>query len=266
MTLADVQSLFWRSMRFDPAPPEVDSAFLSRGTLGGRERMAIYRNMYWFRQVDALWDTFSVLASVMGERDFTQMACRYITAYPSEKPALEWLGRHMVAHLNAEKAAPIGLEVAALEWAHLEAIVASNPKTHAQLSDIQAETFATATLRFDPSLRHVEADPRVLTLWDRYAFSTRREVDPLAANELGLATRKAGFAVWRPMHASKHLQLEPDESQALLLALGGAPMEQVCSSFLRETEDQEANAASTQRAFSVIRGWFERHWIEEVVP
>jgi hypothetical protein len=264
VSLAEVQKLFWRSVRFDPAPPEVDVAFLSHGTLSGRERMAIYRNMYWYRQVDALWDTFGVLASLMGERDFTQMVCRYITSHPSEKPALEWLGRNMEGYLRSEGAEALQVDVAAFEWAHLEAIVAPNPVRRAALSDIQAERFAEARLVFDPSARLVHVDPVVLELWDRYAFSTRREIEPLAKSEYGAESERAPFVVWRPGHASRHLQLTQVEANALQLALSGANMEAVCASFLPESAEDEHAAQATQVAFAAIRGWFEMSWIGEV--
>ena len=67
MDLHALSALFWRAVRFDPPPPEVATAIASTSTWGAHERVALYRRMYWYRQIEALRDSFPALVHVLGD-------------------------------------------------------------------------------------------------------------------------------------------------------------------------------------------------------
>lgn len=270
---ATLQKLFWRSVRYDPAPPEVDREFLSRGNLSGRDRMAVYRNMYWFRQVEALFDGFPRLARALGTEHFTKLVTRYISAYPSEHFALEYLGRRLPHKILEEIEAgiqpltatgrpilkPEHAALARLEWAHLIAFLAEN---HDPLdtSAIDPTRFAGSRLGWAPCLQVVRIPQLALDAWDqlREEGSVLPPESPLALDSdvapSATQSRLCDVAIWRKDLFSHHVRLPADEARALKGARTGESLASVCEGF-QDADDPVA------RAFEVLRGWFSRGWI-----
>ncbi|MCB9587821.1 MAG: DUF692 family protein [Polyangiaceae bacterium] len=270
---ATLQQLFWRSVRYDPAPPEVDQEFLDRGAMSGRDRMAVYRNMYWFRQVDALFDSFPRLARALGTEHFTKLITRYISAYPSEHFALEYLGRCLPQKILEEISASseprtengrsilkaAHADLASLEWAHLFAFLAADHEA-LDTSAIDPTRFGDSRLAWAPCLQVVEVTQLALDAWDQLkedgsklpsesALAFDSEVVP---SEREQCIRKV--AIWRKNLFSHHVTLEADEARALESARAGASLAAVCDGF-QDAEDPVG------RAFGVLRGWFSRGWI-----
>ena len=249
MKLAELETLFWRSVRFDPAPPEVDDAFVSHGALSGRDRMAIYRSMYWFRLVDVLIDSFPRTVSGMGIPAFTRMASKYIQKHPSENPAIERVGFRLAEFMESfSDESRLLADVARLEWLHLDAFISPNPKGLAAITDIRPELFAVQRLELAPSLRLTELAGGALERW-----AELEQDHPALAKSLDFS-RRVPVAVWRGGFVAQHLSLEGDEARALELALAGAPLAEVCAAFADAPDP-------AQRAFSVLREWFARQWV-----
>jgi hypothetical protein len=90
------------------------------------ERLEIYNRQYWFRLKDCFYDDYPGLRAVLGDRRFERMAAAYLEGHPSECFTLRNLGRRLPAFLENEPRwiAPnreLALEMARLEWAHIEA-------------------------------------------------------------------------------------------------------------------------------------------------
>lgn len=243
MVLAELQHLFWRSVRYDPAPPELEDAFEPGPALGARERMAIYRRMYWVRQVDALQESFPRLAAALGEEVFVKTACAYLAAHPSEHPALERLGRHLPEMLRKRgDVERVHAELADIEWRAVLALLAPDPPRVATSSDVREATFAHARLRFAPSLQACRVSAAALALF---------EGTPAAR-----ADARVTVAMARPRFAVEHRALAEDEAGALEAALAGATLAATCE-VLAE--------GGVPRAHGVLRGWLDNGWIVEVV-
>jgi hypothetical protein len=248
MSLRELQHLFWRAVRFDPAPEAVDRAFLSRGPLSARERMAIYRDMYWFRQVDALFAEFPRLANALGAERFTRLVSGYIAAHPSEHPCLEALGRKLDAFLRDhedESLRPLA-DLAALEWARTRAFLVPDPPRIARLAEVDPAAFATCVLRFVPSVDVVTIDRAALDAWEAGsappALSTAAHTDVLVFRK--------GFFVY-------HVALDADEAEALRRARAGEPLAVVCDAFA-------AHDDPVPRAFAVFGSWFARELVASI--
>jgi hypothetical protein len=292
VNLAEVQELFWKAMRNDPMPPEIEAEFVGDARLSSRERMKIYQRMYWYRQVDVLWEIFPILSSIMGEREFTQMACRYIAVHPSTHFALERLGGSMAEFLaNNEGAHSVFVDVAKLEWAHLLAIVAPNPTELAQVSDIDPSRFAEMRLVFAPAVQVLRLDARAFAFWDRFNDAPRREQEPIAewptppvhtapslcgngrppteSRSQDVVERVA--CVYRPRHASQYQVYEGSAADALERAAKGRTMAEACEPFLASLGDANANDGaevdvSTQvaAAFALFHKWFSLGLVERL--
>jgi hypothetical protein len=121
--------------------------------LSSFERLEIYNRQYWFRVLDALAEDFPGLRAVVGPAAFDRIARAYLTQHPSRSFSLCVLGSRLPAFLQAHpqlwrKAGSLALEMAKLEWAHIQAFEA------AEYPPLGAETEVNATtvLRLQPYL------------------------------------------------------------------------------------------------------------------
>lgn len=243
MKLNDTQHLFWRAVRFDPAPPEVDEAFVDHEDLSGRDRMAIYREMYWARQVSALQVSFERLLDVLGLEAFNKLASRYIRRHPSEHGALERLGRHMGAFLQEEGHPAWLVDLGRLEWERIDALLSEDDPGLAALSDIDPARFAE-------QIPHLSRSLRVVRL---HVGALRR----FAGEPLPDEDREVPVAIWRRGHGVKHKSLSPEEAEACALAARGRSLGEICTAFSHHPDPVQA-------AFAVLLPWFERQWISSL--
>jgi hypothetical protein len=247
MSLAEMQRVFWRAVRFDPAPPQVDDVFVSRGRLSARDRLALYRRMYWFRQVDALYETFPILADRLGEQAFSKLASAFIAVSPSEHHALEHLGERLPAFMRGRgneliaADAAVWADLAELEWAQCAALLAPDPEAVATLADLPLDRFAFVRLEFVPSLVVCSVTPAALAIL--------RQLDR-AQSELPAeqGSEPQTTLVWRPHFHARDRALAADEAEALSRARLGATLDEVCLAFA-DTK------SPTERAALVITRW-----------
>lgn len=248
MKLHELQGLFWRAVRHDPMPPEIEQHFLDQGGLPARERMKIYQDAYWYRQVDALFDCFPKLAEALGPEVFTRTVCRYLTEHPSVHPVLELLGRDLGAFLLRQDDPALArlADLARLEHARLLALLAPRPRALATAADIDPDTFAVCRVEPSPALVALSLRRDALLRWTH-------PTDP--ADEPSLTP----VVAWRKGHGTRHQALDPDEGVAFDLALRGASMAEIFDAF-------EAHPTPEQRAFQVLQAWLQRHWITAFLP
>ena len=188
--LADVQQLFWRSVRVQVPPPEVDAAFASRGRLSARDRLAIYRTAHWVRLVEALRELFPSVVEALGDGPFARLGSHYLTAHPPSHPYLEGIGERFPTFVASRE--PALEERAALDWARTCVFIAP---------DVATVTAASV-------------DPAAL---------------PAAVLRVGPHVRVCGqHAVWRQGFAVHEERLEPGEATALSAARAPLPFTEWC--------------------------------------
>jgi len=249
--LAELELYFARAATSGTGPlPDLDRVFSGSERLSARDRLGIYNRGYFYRLLAALASVFVHTKRLLGDRDFERLGLAYLARNPSEHPAVERVGRAFSAHLRGESAQATIVDLAALEWARLCALVAPNPASVASVHTIQPSQFPQARLHFVPSLRWLELDPRALS-----AFAGEQP-DSSATAPLRPACR---VAIWRSQHAVLHQALDESEWQAFSRAASGATLSQVCSVF-----DRGSAAEDEQRAFQVLSSWFARKWLERV--
>jgi len=250
--LAQLQSLFTRAMRDQASREELCDAFVTRGSLRGDQRAMIYRNMYWFRLVDALWADLPHIRAILGDEAFTAVITDYLRACPSTHHTLEQLAARFAGYLRTRSEGPnVGDEplsalagVAELEWSHSAAFLARVPARHVRLSDIDGAAFPELRVTLSPSLRTVHVERGVLAVWNepsRESFLARDKAPAI------IATWRQGFEVF-------HDELSQVEAEALAVAVGGGRMAEVCEPF----SHVDTTGALTARTLSA---WFARHWI-----
>jgi hypothetical protein len=123
-SLAQVEALFWHTARGRLDRAAVEREFRSAGALDAVQRMALYRDMYFARQLQALRATFPLLERELGEARFLELAHAYLIAHPSAAPAIEWVGERLPQYLRAQREEPRRVELAELEWLACRALLA----------------------------------------------------------------------------------------------------------------------------------------------
>lgn len=246
--LRDVQQALWRAVRYDPAPADTLAHFVGDARLDAAGRLAIYRSMYWYRQVDALAGVFALLREALGAERFTKLVCQYIRKYPSVRPELEHLG-HALPDFVAEHA-PQWASLARLEWTRNLALLAPDAMAVCKPEQARPETFAAARIGFAPSLHVIDVDQAALR-----AFDATQEPADKGAEEHSRDVQ--AVAVWRQGFGVRHLPLAAAEARALRRAQSGECVGDVLSVF--STDD-----AGVATAFNMMWRWFARQWIERI--
>jgi hypothetical protein len=114
----------WRDGR---AMKKVASSFIKpNDRLTSFERLEIYNRQYWYRIKDCFLDDYPGLQAILGEDRFELMALAYLKECPSESFTLRNLGSRLLKFLEANPrwTRPLqkpALDMARLEWAHIEA-------------------------------------------------------------------------------------------------------------------------------------------------
>lgn len=243
MTLESLQHSFWQVMRQPFLPADrLDPRFRGDARLPARDRMSIYRGAYWTRQLEALRDEFRRVAAAIGEVDFSRLMKEYLDAHPSRDPRIEMIGSALPGFLRAHQSAERRClaDLAAFEWAEVEALLAADPPEVTIGFDVPSAVFPTCTFEMVPALRVL-------------AFVTNPLTEP------GGAPSPTAFAIWRRGFFVQDRRLEPDEHQAATAALAGAPVAEVCDSF-------SLAADSAGRASEVIRSWLSGGWVSRIIP
>ena len=235
--LVDLERLFWRAVRHDPPPKEVDVAFASTAKLPARDRVAIYRRGYWYRQVDALFDSFPVLARVLGAERLTKLACRYVSANPSSEPMLERLGARLAEFMRAHDEDPVHADIAELEWAQTRSLLAADPRRTLSIADLDLSAFPTTRLVLAPSV--------VLC---RVRLAAFEAVTRATSASISSTDEVATILLWRPKFAVHERILARDEAAALACVAEGRPLAEVVVVFA-------GGPAPVRRAATCVMRW-----------
>src|SRR5580700_2488381 len=132
MTLLDVQQRMAHAILqpltgSDRIAPKTDAGFIKpNDRLSSAERLEIYSRSYWFRVLDSLYDDFPGLRALLGQRAFHRLSRAYLADCPSRSFTLRNLGSRLEDWLQrnpqyAGSRHELSLDMARLEWAHIEA-------------------------------------------------------------------------------------------------------------------------------------------------
>jgi hypothetical protein len=125
-----------------------------------------------------------VLLRLAGRDWFRQTGTAYLTLHPSRSGNLHHVGERFASFLEAtlgDGAYAYFVDVARLEWAYQEVLVAGNGSALdlAALSDVPAERHADLVFEFHPAARLVASTFPLLAIWrltSRTRVPTRRSI------------------------------------------------------------------------------------------
>src|ERR1700722_9180575 len=222
----------------------VTAAIVDAPPLPAADRLAIYRNAYQVRLIDALHATYPVLHGLLGDEAWVEMGQAYVAAHPSVFRSIRWYGRELPDYLAVStpySEAPILAEVALLEWTLAEVFDANDAPALARtaLSAVEPSAWGSLTLELHPSLRRLALSWNTAAVWKAMS---QDETPPRPE----MAPAPIRWLLWRQNLQNYFRSMGAVESTALESALRGRNFALLCEdlSVLLPQEEIPAAAAS----------------------
>lgn len=227
----------------DAVPP----GFVSDGPVfSSAARLAVYRDAYRLRLVEALGEDFPLLRALLGEAAFERLTWRYLAACPSRSHTLRDLGRGLPGSLARR---PALRATAAFEWALLDAFDGPDAPTltAAELAAVPPQRFARLRFAFAPGVQVLRLGWNVPSAWS--AWQSDGEATPPAR-----LPAPVDCLVWRREERVYFRSLPTDESAALAALRRGRRFAAICAALARASGDVERTPA---RAAQLLGAWIE---------
>jgi len=221
-------------------------------------RLAIYGDGYRLRLIEALQNTYPVLAELLGETDFSALAGQYVAGHESTFASIRFYGEQLAEFLAADAEygrAPVLAELARWEWAMAAVFDAADaePIGVGALVAIAPEDWSELSFEWIPAAQVVELEWNVPALWK----SVTEEGDRPGP---ALAERQAPWLLWRRDLQIYFRQLAGDEAATLAAARAGSSFGELCELLCQHLDEERASL----RAATLLRGWVESGLITQV--
>ncbi len=210
--------------------------------LRAADRLAIYRNAYQVRLIDALNDTYPVLHGLLGDEMWVTLGETYVAAYPSRYRSIRWYGGELADFLRRNAPfsdEPILAEIASLEWTLADVFDARDAQalTRAELSAIEPQQWSALRFEFHPSLRRLELCWNTAAVWKAMS---QDETPPRPER----ADAPAPWVLWRQKLQNYFRSMTAAESAALDAALRGSSFGEICEDLAAVLPEDEIPAAA----------------------
>jgi len=220
----------------------VTAAIVDAPPLAAADRLAIYRNAYQVRLIDALHDTYPVLHGLLGDEAWLNLGEAYVAGHPSVFRSIRWYGRDLnvfMAGCPPYDEAPILSEVALLEWTLSEVFDAKDADAldRTALAAVDPAQWSTLTFAFHPSLRRLTFSWNTAAVWKAMS---RDETPPRP--ELGEAP--VAWLLWRQNLQNYFRSMTDVEAAALDAALRGRNFGEICEDLSAWLPPDEIPAAA----------------------
>lgn len=204
----------------------IREAIVDAPPLPVEQRLAIYRNGYQVRLIEALDETYPAIHQLLGDETFSALGEMYIAAHPSTYRSIRWYGGELGNYLALTEpfaAQPVLSEIACFEWTLAEVFDAPDAPTIArsELSEIAADSWAGLVFRFHPSLRRLPLEWNAPAVWR--AISNHTEPPPPERAQVPVQ-----WLLWRQDFKNYFRSTDAIELAALDAALRGAPFAEIC--------------------------------------
>ena len=231
--------------------PEIEKHVVGTQRVPVATRLGIYSDGYSARLTEALGTNFPVLAQLLGEADFGELAAAYIRSHDSTYASIRYYGGLLAEFLAKDptySAIPILAELAQWEWAMTEAFDAADAPTldPSAIAGVTPEEWADLRFDWHPSIRRLPLSWNVPQIWNAITNETEQP-------EPSLAAEAGQWLLWRRGLEIFFRSLAPAEAAALDAARGGSSFGELCE-LLRASSDEAAAAA---QAAGLLREWLQ---------
>jgi hypothetical protein len=247
--------------------------------LSSWERLEIYNRSYWSRVLDAFGEDFPGVRALLGARQFERLRRSYLADCPSESFTMRNLGKKLAAWMEQNPSLAggnqeIALEMAKLEWAHIESFDAAE---YERLSPTDIAALAPDSgLRLQPHLRLMVVEHEVDRLLLEVRESAKRHGGvPRTLTRKGIARAKSAgssgalsanpsanplyLAIHRFELVVHYKRLDAEMFRLVSALAKGLPMGDAIESAYSESrltqEESQQHIQSSFALFSAL-GWF----------
>jgi hypothetical protein len=252
-SLRDLQSAFASAVRSGDGTGV--APFVVANGLAPERRVAIYANNVRENFLGTLEAGFPVLLRLAGRDWFRQTGSAYLRRHPSRSGDLHCVGERFAAFLESELAdGPYAYfaDVARLEWAYQEALVAAEPGALdlAALADVPPERHADLVLEASPAARLVGSMWPLLAIWR----ANQPEADPETRVRLDAGASRV-LVIRREQHVELR-ELPAGEFAFLDAVMRGASVPEAADAALAAESDFDLIAALPRLArLGVLTGF-----------
>lgn len=220
----------------------VTAAIVNAPPLAAVDRLAIYRNAYQVRLIDALHETYPVLHGLLGDEAWVELGEAYVAANPSRFRSIRWYGRELADYLTQNEpydGAPILAEMARLEWTLAEVFDAGDAQAieRGALAAVEPSAWGLLRFEFHPSLRRLPLRWNTAAVWK--AMSADETPPPPEA-----AAEPVAWLLWRQNLQNYFRSMSAVESVALDAALRGCNFGEICENLSALLAQDEIPAAA----------------------
>lgn len=204
----------------------MQGAIVDAPPLSAADRLAIYRNAYRVRLIEALNTTYPVLHKILGDEDFFTLGESFVDANPSKFRSIRWYGRELADFLATQPPysdQPILAEIALFDWTLSEVFDAPDamPIVRAVLQSIDPSTWGQLTFALHPSLRRLQLAWNTVVVWQ----STNRDESP---PDPEISQQPVQWLLWRQNLSNYYRSMDTIEAAALDAAIDGKNFGDIC--------------------------------------
>lgn len=222
-------------------------------------RLAIYKNAYYSRLVEALSANYPILQIFLGYEEFEKLASSYIKTYPSFYRSIRWFGDQLEnfisQHPDYQQFAFLS-ELAKIEWTMtLVFDAADSPVVVSEMMmHIPPEEWETMRFRAHPSAHLVSLSWNVIPIWLALSHN-EKPPEPVLSED------PVCWMFWRQDLVNQFCSLSSDEAYAINAMLQGSTFGEICEGLCQWVDVQ--NAAMCAASF--LKGWIASGLISEII-
>ena len=236
-----------RDLSTDPeVVPNAERLVHPTAHFSSSRHLEIYREQFWLRHTESLLEDFPGVAGIAGQEQWERLVEEYLLAHPPQSFSLRDLGGKLpefVENARFLSERELVLDMARLEWAHVELFDAPNPARldAAALAGLDERELALSRLLVSPVLRLLRVSYPVTELRNQLLRGGDAQI-PLPERAL--------LAIYRQELSIVHHRLRPAPFALLEALTAGSSLGEAC---------EVACAVSADAAHEVERevaSWF----------
>lgn len=227
-----------------------------KGTI--HERLAVYSNAYDWRLIDALYQEYGLLAKLLGDEAFTELAEAFIDTYPSQFYSIAMFSEPLaqfLAEYTPYSEQPHLSEIVQLIKALITSLEAADANflNFATLANVAEQNWPSLCFKFHPSVQYFSFNYNSYAIWK--ALVQEKTVPNVQAT-------KNHCVVWRKGLQSYAVALTEIEALVLNLIQQGSCFADVCEAVYDEGFVGESKAANFTA--NLLATWLNNHLFSEV--
>lgn len=226
------------------------------GNLPVELRLDIYHSAYYMRLKEVLDSDYPILAGLLGEKKFAELARAYINHYPSRFRSIRFFGEKLATFLLMQDSSfaekPWLSEVAKLEWALTNAFDAPNETavTIDDIAKVPPKKWPYLCFKLHGTCELLTMEWNSGQLLNAWKVEKKRK-KPRKTNEVWL--------VWRKDYEVQFTQLSQDELFVISAFKSGQNFSEVCEGLCQWVEESQVglHAATILKRF-ILEGVFSK--------